>query len=69
MRTTDGQQAYLIITRSEEAEVDLFSGLPAGRLNLLEEALTASPRFTVVFSNQDATIFTLADAAGDGQPG
>jgi hypothetical protein len=69
MQTTSGKQAYLIITRSQEAEVDLFSGLPARRLNLLEEALTASPRFTVVFSNQDATIFTLADAAGDGQPG
>jgi hypothetical protein len=61
MQTTKGQQTYLIITRSEEAEVDLFSGLPAGRLNRLEEALTASPRFTVVLSNQDAAIFTLAD--------
>jgi hypothetical protein len=69
METTDGQRAYLIITRSEEAEVDLFSGLPSGRLNRLEEALTASARFRVVFTNPDATIFTLADADGDGQPG
>jgi hypothetical protein len=69
METTDGQRAYLIITRSEEAEVDLFSGLPSGRLNRLEEALTASARFKVVFTNPDATIFTLADADGDGQPG
>jgi hypothetical protein len=68
METTDGKRAYLIITRSEEAEVDLFSGLPSGKLNVLEEALIASPRFTLVFSNPDATIFTLADAAGDGQP-
>jgi hypothetical protein len=59
MQTENGKSAYLIITRSEKAEVDLFSGLPEGTLDLLEQELKASNRFEMIFTNRDATIFTL----------
>jgi len=58
-----GHGAYLIITRSQEAQVDLFSGLPAGALERFEEVLNASGRFRLVYRNQDASIYALADTA------
>jgi hypothetical protein len=57
------KRSYLILTRSETAEVDLFSGLPEGALDRLDQALRASTKFEVLFSNRDATIFTLAPKA------
>ena len=57
--------AYLIITRSQKAEIDLFGIGPRGSLALLEDGATMSSDFTVVYRNRDATIFTLASQAGE----
>jgi hypothetical protein len=53
--------AYLIITRSQKADVDESGWLPLGSLDRIERALKQSSRFKVVLANHDATIFTLAN--------
>lgn len=54
--------AYLIITRSQKAELNLVPGtLPIDALDRIETALVASPDFQVLFANTDAIIFTLAN--------
>jgi hypothetical protein len=52
---------YLIITRSQKAEVDALGAMPPGSLDLIEQALKASPEFKVIYSNEDASIFILND--------
>jgi hypothetical protein len=55
---------YLLITRSQKAEVDQLSPLPPGSLDKIEQALLKSPEFRVVFRNEDAIIFALAQVTG-----
>ena len=52
--------AFVIITRSQKIEVSELGALPPGSLDRVERALRASPRFTAVFHNRDATVFALA---------
>jgi hypothetical protein len=52
--------AYLIITRSQKAEVDLRALTAPGFLDHLELAASVSPAFRLVYGNRDAKIFTLA---------
>jgi hypothetical protein len=60
--------AYLIITRSQKAEVEEEGFMPAGSVDKIERALMQSRRFKVILANHDATIFTLAGAPrGAGQ--
>jgi len=47
---------YLIITRSQKAAAELFSGLPPGTLDRLEGALLRSGKFELMYSNPDAQI-------------
>jgi hypothetical protein len=53
-------EAYLTITRSQKAHIDMTGLLPAGTLDDIEHVLLGSPRFDVVYRNADATVFTLA---------
>jgi len=61
--------AYFLFTRSEDAQVDLFYGLPTpgastgqgrGSLDRLVDAMVASGRFSVVYRNADSMILTPA---------
>jgi hypothetical protein len=52
--------AYLILTRSQKANAELFSGLPPAKWKQFEEQLRDSGRFQLIYANQDASIFTLA---------
>ena len=52
--------AYLIITRSQKAEVDLLGLAAPYELDRLERNLAASPSFDVVYANGDAKVFGLA---------
>lgn len=52
---------YLFITRSQKITVDAVGSMPAGSLDIIEQALLQSPKFKVIYSNQDAKIFVLAD--------
>jgi hypothetical protein len=53
--------AYLIITRSQKAEVDALGVMPPGSLDKIEQALEQSPEFKVIYSNEDASIFVLSN--------
>jgi hypothetical protein len=60
--------AYLIITRSQKAESDMLGVMPAGSLDRIEQALMQSREFKVIYGNEDAKIFVLANGAnGVGQ--
>jgi hypothetical protein len=52
-------QSYLIITRSQIAEADATGQLPEGSLQRVEQALLDSKRFTVLYHDKDAAVFTL----------
>lgn len=57
-RFVDG---YVVITRSQKLGVELDGSLPPGSLTDLEDALTESPLFTVVYASPDATVFALSE--------
>ncbi len=52
--------AYLIITRSQEAEVAEQGVMAAGSLERIDRALSRSPRFERVVDNRDAVVFVPA---------
>jgi hypothetical protein len=49
-------QAYLLITRSQKEQIDAIGPLPRGSLARIEAAVLASPKFEVVYHDQDATL-------------
>jgi len=53
---TPGKDAYVIVTESQKAELELFSGFPPDAVDHFEQALKASDQFRVIYSNRDATI-------------
>jgi hypothetical protein len=52
--------AYLIITRSQKAELEMYYGIEPGELDRLEQEMKDSGRFSVIFENPDATVFGLS---------
>jgi hypothetical protein len=50
--------AFLILTRSQEAQVDLDGLGPPGTLDRLRRALAASPAFRVLYANPDGMVVT-----------
>ncbi|GAB2515583.1 glycosyltransferase [Nocardia heshunensis] len=50
--------AYAILTRSQAADIDMSGVLPRGELTKITDALTASPRFLVIYRNADAMVIT-----------
>jgi hypothetical protein len=53
--------AYLLITRSQKAEVEAIGGLPLGSLDRIENALLHDRRFSVLFHSPNAIVFGPAD--------
>ncbi len=53
-------RSFLIITRSQKAEVRDEGTMPPHSLGRIEDSLLGSPRFRVWYRNRDAIIFTLA---------
>jgi hypothetical protein len=51
--------SYVLITRSQEIEVDTEGPMPAGSLQSIDSALRRSPEFKVAFETGDATVFVL----------
>ena len=66
MSDPDFRASYLILTRSQMAEVNGLGELPDGSLERIKRALLGSPRFDVLLQNRDAVIFTLASNARGG---
>ncbi|HEX4492116.1 MAG TPA: hypothetical protein VH914_12990 [Acidimicrobiia bacterium] len=52
-------QGYLIITRSQIAEVDSVGGLPRGSLQRIERLILASHQFKVLYHDADALLVTV----------
>jgi hypothetical protein len=53
------RSSFVILTRSQEIDVDANGAMPRGSVDRIQSALAASPRFRVVRRNADATIFAL----------
>ncbi|MCB0209646.1 MAG: hypothetical protein KDJ52_09965 [Anaerolineae bacterium] len=68
MNNPDYAATYLIITRSQKVEVDSLGEMPLGSLDKIEQALTRSAQFKIIFENEDAKIFTLADQVDEIKP-
>jgi len=52
--------AYLVLSRSQKAAIDMTGAMPAGSLQKIELALLESPKFRVIYRNPDAAVFVLA---------
>lgn len=64
MANPDYAATYFILTRSQKAEIHSLPGtLPPNALDEIETKLRASPRFTILYTNKDAVIFTLTGRA------
>ncbi len=59
--------AYLVITDSQVAEVNMTGLMPKGSVQEIENALAASPNFTRIYSGPHAIVWT-ASAAARGTP-
>ena len=51
--------SYLLLTRSEQAEGELFDGWPSDTLAKFRSDLLRSGRFKVIFANTDSTLLKL----------
>jgi hypothetical protein len=60
MGSANGADAYLVFTRSQEAENDILALSPPGGLERVERLVTKSRHFTLVYRNPDAAIFVVA---------
>ncbi|HEY1738042.1 MAG TPA: hypothetical protein VGI86_04995, partial [Acidimicrobiia bacterium] len=56
-------QGYLIITKSQIAEIDATGQLPRGSLQRIERLLLASPKIKVLYHDRDALLVTVARPA------
>ena len=57
---------YVIITRSQKAYVYSQAKMAKGSLDHIEQSLTKSPRFKIVYASRDSMIFSLNEAAPKG---
>ncbi|MGH3851835.1 MAG: hypothetical protein ACRDRT_19485, partial [Pseudonocardiaceae bacterium] len=60
--------AYLLLSRSQIADVEMTGIMPTGSIARIEQALTRSPEFTVIYRNPDAEVITLTQPAPEGTP-
>jgi hypothetical protein len=59
LRNPSYTNSYVLITRSQEIEVDTHGPMPPGSLQSIEAALRRSPEFRVALDSGDATVFAL----------
>jgi hypothetical protein len=56
------RRAFLLITRRQEAGMDLLGLAPRGALTRTARAVRRSPRFRLVYANRDASLYELRPA-------
>lgn len=61
MDNHDYTKSYLLITRSQKAEVQSTGSMPPGSLDTIEKALLDSSQFELIYGNDDAKLFVLRD--------
>jgi phosphate starvation-inducible membrane PsiE len=54
------KRAYVLITRSQKADLSAGGPVPADTLDRIERSLRGSSKFSIAFENRDAVVFTLA---------
>lgn len=52
--------AYLLLTRSQTAQVEMTGEMPPGSIEHIEQTLSNSPKFIVIYHNTDGALITLA---------
>lgn len=52
--------AYLVLTRSQVADVEMIGAMPTGSIAQLSETVIGSTLFTVIYRTDDAVVLTLA---------
>ncbi len=57
-------KGYILLTRSQEREVEAMGVLPPGAFAELRQALEASPRFSTVYASPEAQVFELRSSDG-----
>ena len=60
--------AYLVLTRSQQAHAELFYSLPSGTWDNFLKSLVDSGKFELIYSNFHADIFTLVDQTQGANP-
>jgi hypothetical protein len=55
-------EGFVLITRSQRAEVDRKGNLPAGSAVGILEDLRASPNFEILFDTQDGSLFRMRNS-------
>lgn len=63
MAAQPGQRSFLVVSRSQGAELDLMGPFPAGAQDRLLSALGMSGSFRLAFTNGFVTVFELAGGA------
>lgn len=53
-----GGRAYVVLGRSQDADVEMTGVMPPGTLDRIRRSLASSPQFTETFRNSDVVIFT-----------
>lgn len=61
MSNPDYDAAYVILTRSQKIETTTMGAIPDDGLATVERRMLRSPAFELVYRNDDASVFTLAD--------
>jgi hypothetical protein len=61
-----GGPAYVIITRSQKAEVEMTGVMYRGSLERVERALARSPRIRFVYRGPDARVFSITGSRRQG---
>lgn len=60
--------AYLLLTRSQIADIEMSGIMPPGSIARIEQTLRHSPTFTVIYRNPDAEVITLAQPTSRDTP-
>ena len=64
MRQAPDGHAFLVVTRSQKAYLEMSSGIDARSVEGLEARVRSSPDFETVYANRDAAVFVLRSAGG-----
>jgi hypothetical protein len=54
--------AYLLFTRGQSAQVEMTGEMPPGSIPRIEQELTHSPHFIVIYRNPDSEVITLTQS-------
>ncbi|GCE12661.1 hypothetical protein [Tengunoibacter tsumagoiensis] len=60
LKAQHAPNSYVVFTRGQEAQLELFYGLPSDALNQFATALVHSGDFTLIYHNSDVRIYSFA---------